>query len=115
MIDGEAELEAVRADLAAVAGRANAGVVDQDVDPVGFAARRFREFVNLRERGEVGLEKERVAASLRNPFDDLLPARPVVSMYDHARGPRSRGARRPDGQTPSVEPVTRIVLPLTFK
>ena len=63
IIDGEAELMAVRAQLPVifVGARADAGVVDEAIDAVAVAQHRLGEPAHFGERGEVGLIERRHA------------------------------------------------------
>ena len=82
-------LEAVRADFADAASRADARVVDENVDPGAFAAHVFREFADLRQRGEVGREEKRAASALGDPLRHSLAAGAAAAMHDDARPVRT--------------------------
>ena len=98
IVDGEAQLAAVGADLARVAGPADPGVVDENVEAVRLALDNVRELAHLAERSQIGLKEPRLAALSPDLGDDRLAAPSVASVDEHARALRSepKGEPAPD-------------------
>src|SRR3954454_13746452 len=98
VVDREAQLGAVGALLTArtVAGRADAGIVDQQLQPIGLLRHRLGEPPHLGERPEVGpqegglaagaldLAHERIAALLAAAMGQQPPALRAETLGDDA-------------------------------
>ena len=88
VIDREAQLETVGADLAGVSGRADPGVVDEDIKGIGLAPPGVGEGADVRERGKIGRKERRRPAAFRDRFDDSASPRFRSRPWTRRRAPR---------------------------
>src|SRR5262249_5224307 len=88
VVDGEAQLVAVLAHLSSTgrAAGADAGIVDENVEPVAFLADGAGETTHTGERGKTpGKEARRAAVGGANFVEQLLAARAIAAMDQDAR------------------------------
>jgi hypothetical protein len=85
VIDREAQLEPVGALLASAAGRADAGVVDQDVEPVGRVPYGGGKPAHLGQARQIGPEECRRASRFLDLGDHPGASLGVAAMHQDAR------------------------------
>jgi hypothetical protein len=87
IVDGKAQLVPVRACLPGRARAAgpDAGIVDQDVEPVGSLSDGVGEPSYLGKRREVRCQEVRGAAAFLDLGDHALASLPVAAVHQNAR------------------------------
>jgi hypothetical protein len=86
IVHGKAQLMPVAADLPLrpLVLRADAGVADEDIEPVGVGEHALGEFSRFGQRRQIGLiEHRRYAASALDVSDHGVAARSIPAMKQH--------------------------------
>src|SRR5262249_51946869 len=94
IIDGETQFIPITTGLSFFGGgRADAGIVDQEIKPVDVLTHLFGEAAHFGKRRQVGRQKNCRAAARRDLFDDLLAPVAIAPMNQNAGTAISEPAR----------------------